>query len=84
MLVTAGIQFRKTHDLTVLVQIQPETLQAEFDSVDLERLQQWAVEARYPADLPEIDASEAMEIVAIATQVVAIIALYLAQHLTTP
>lgn len=75
-LVNAGLPFRKTHDLIVLAQLQPEPVRTELATVDLERLQQWAVDARYPADLPEIDAQEAASIVAIAERVVSIIAVY--------
>jgi hypothetical protein len=52
-------------------------LRDQFKVVELERLQQWAVEARYPADLPEINPLEAAEIVAIAEKVVSIIVTYL-------
>ena len=67
----AAIQFRKTHDLVVLVALQPEPVRSEVDILDLQRLQQWAVDARYPADLPGITADEADAVVAIADQIVA-------------
>ena len=73
-LVHAAIQFRKTHDLVVLVALQPEPVRSEVSRLDLQRLQQWAVDARYPADLPDITASEAVAVVAIAEQIVAAIA----------
>ena len=70
-LVHSAIQFRRTHDLVVLVALQPEPVRSEVDSLDLQRLQQWAVDARYPADLPDITAGEADAVVAIADQIVA-------------
>lgn len=72
-LVHAAIQFRKTHDLVVLVALQPDPVRSEVDSLDLQRLQQWAVHARYPADLPDITAGEAASVVAIADQIVALV-----------
>jgi len=73
-LVHAAIEFRKTHDLVVLVALQPEAVQPEVGSFDLQRLQQWAEDTRYPADLPDITAAEAVNVVAIANQIVATIA----------
>ena len=70
-LVQAAIQFRKTHDLAVLVALQPEPVRSEVSNLDLQRLQQWAVDARYPADLPDITAGDAAAVVAIAEQIVA-------------
>jgi HEPN domain-containing protein len=70
-LVHAAIQFRKTHDLVVLVALQPDPVRSEVGNLDLQRLQQWAVDARYPADLPDITAGEAAAVVAIADQIVA-------------
>ena len=69
----AAIQFRKTHDLVVLVALQPEPVRSAVGSLDLQRLQQWAVDARYPADLPDITAGEAASVVAIADQIVALV-----------
>ena len=70
-LVHAAIQFRKTHDRVVLVALQPEPVRSEVGDLDLQQLQQWAVDARYPADLPDITAGEAARVVAIAEQIVA-------------
>ena len=70
-LIHGTIQFRKTHDLVVLVGLQPEPLRSEVGNLDLQRLQQWAVDARYPAELPDITPGEAAAVVAIADQIVA-------------
>lgn len=73
-LLHAVVQFRKTHDLVVLVALQPEPVRSEVSNLDLQRLQQWAVDARYPADLPDITAGEAAVVVAIAEQITAAVA----------
>ena len=73
-LVDAAVPFRKTHDLVVLVALQPEPVRAKVSNLDLQRLQQWEVDARYPADLPDITAGEAVAVVAIADQIVAAVA----------
>jgi len=73
-LMHAAIHFRKTHDLVVLVALQPEPVRSEAGNLDLQRLQQWAADARYPADLPDITAGEVVAVVAIADQIVAVVA----------
>ena len=70
----AAIQFRNTHDLAVLVALQPEPVRTAVGDLELQRLQQWAVDARYPADLPDITAGEAVAVIAIADQIVATVA----------
>ncbi len=76
-LVHSAIQFRKTHDLVVLVALQPEPVRSKVSELDLQQLQQWAVDARYPADLPDITAGEAAAVVAIADQIVAVVSVAL-------
>ena len=73
-LVHAAIHFPKTHDLVVLVALQPQSVRSKVSNIDLQQLQQWAVDARYPADLPDITAAEAVAVVAIADQIVAAVA----------
>lgn len=72
-LVHAGIQFRKTHDLVVLVGLLSGPVRQKVGKLDLQRLQQWAVDGRYPADLPDITSGEASVVVTIAAQIVAAI-----------
>lgn len=76
-LVHAVIQFRKIHDLVVLVALQPEPVRSEVSNLDLQRLQQWAVDARYLAD---ITAGEAAAVVAIADEIVAAVAAALLEN----
>jgi hypothetical protein len=59
----------------VLEALQPEPVRSEVSELDLQQLQQWAVDARYPADLPDITAGDAAAVVAIADQIVAAVAL---------
>ena len=82
-LLRAAIQFRKTHDLVVLVSLQPEPLRSEVGELDLQHLQQWAMDARHPADLPEITSSDAVAVVAIAEQLVARVASVLREGVGT-
>lgn len=79
-LIDGGIRFRTTHDLVVLVDLQAEPLRSAISALDLQQLQQWAVDARYPADLPAITAGEAVTVVAIADQLVATVAVALREN----
>lgn len=47
-LMRAAIQFRNTHDLAVLVALQPEPVRTAVGDLELQRLQQWAVDALVP------------------------------------
>ena len=55
-------------------------VRAVVGNIDLQRLQQWAVDARYPADLPDITVGEAAAVVAIADQIVAAVAAALREN----
>ena len=69
-LIDAGIHFRKTHDLAVLVALQPVAVRSAVSDLDLQQLQQWAVDARYPADLPDITSGEAAAVVRLSEHIV--------------
>lgn len=73
-LIEARIPFRNTHDLVVLVALQPDPLRSALSSLDLQQLQQWAVDARYPGDLPGVTIAEAKQVLAIAEQIVDVVA----------
>jgi HEPN domain-containing protein len=73
LLVHGRVQFRKTHDLAVLVALLTETEQSALVEIDVQRLQQWAVDVRYPADLPDITVMDAFEIVVIADNIVSVV-----------
>lgn len=72
-LVASGTPFRKTHDLAILVGLQPEAIRSLLGDVDLELLQPWAVETRYPSDLPDATTSEASSAVTTAAEVLAVV-----------
>lgn len=78
-LIHASVQFRNTHDPVVLVALQPEPVRSNVGVLDLQRLQQWAVHARYPTDLPDVTPGEATAVVAIAEQIAAAVAVALRQ-----
>ena len=70
-LVHAAIQFRKTHDLVVLVALQPDPVRSEVDSLDLQRLQQWGGGCALPSRPSRHHSRRAASVVAIADQIVA-------------
>lgn len=57
VLIRLGIEVLRIHDLVGLHRLLPESEQARFDESDLEALNPWTIEGRYPADLPESDRS---------------------------
>ena len=64
VLIFLQIDFPRTHDLNILRNLVPESWQLKAAHPDLAYLTGWAVEARYPGDMPEAtnaDASEAVE-----------------------
>ena len=69
LLIASSIPFKKTHDLVVLAGLQDLNVSQELDSVDLILLHPWAVEARYPGDLPDATDEEAAVVVETAATV---------------
>lgn len=69
-LVAESIPFRKTHDIVVLAGLVPVRLSADLSTLDLLVLQPWAVDGRYPGDLPDATDGEASEVVDTAIAVV--------------
>lgn len=69
-LIEAAILFRKTHDIVVLVGLAPLSLAALLAQVEVLILQPWAVDGRYPGDLPDATAAEAAEAVAVSSRIV--------------
>ena len=72
-LVAVKKPFPRTHDLLALVAIVPDTLRVRLTTVDLAILDPWAVDARYPGDLPDIERSEAAGVIDVAELTVAIV-----------
>ena len=61
VLVFEQIAFPYTHNLTTLSNLIPDEWSVAQAEADLERLSEYAVESRYPGDLPEITSTEAEE-----------------------
>jgi HEPN domain-containing protein len=70
VLVAEATPFRRTHDIIVLKALLPASLVDEIDSVDVVVLQPWAVDGRYPGDLPDATHDEATEVVATASAII--------------
>ena len=54
--------------------LQSEPVRSEVAGLELQRLQQWALDDRYPADVPEASAGEAGEVVGVASRLVDVVA----------
>ena len=64
VLIFLQIDFLRTHDLNILRNLVPDSWQLKAAHPDLASLTGWAVEARYPGEMPEAtnaDASKAVE-----------------------
>ncbi len=61
LLVSCGIAFPKTHDLVVLVNLLGKECRLELNIEDVQPLNRYSVEARYPGDWDPIDMPEALE-----------------------
>ena len=59
VLVCEQIAFPRTHNLNALINLVPAGWAVKDVEADLERLTEYAVESRYPADMPDITADEA-------------------------
>ena len=62
-LIFLQIDFRRTHDLNVLRDLLPESWQLKTALPNLDSLNRWAIEARYPEDTREATKAEATEAV---------------------
>jgi HEPN domain-containing protein len=62
--------FRKVHDLTELHSLVTATRSSGIDKLDLDLLNPWVIEGRYPGDVPEASGELALECVAAAERVV--------------
>ena len=58
----------------MLAELQPEPLRSAVLALDVERVQPWAVDARYPADVPEVSPEEAGDVVGVASRLVDLVA----------
>jgi HEPN domain-containing protein len=69
LLIALGIEVPRIHDLIGLHRLLPEPDQERFEAVDLEVLNPWTIEGRYPADLPDVDNAVIEETLAAARRV---------------
>jgi HEPN domain-containing protein len=58
-LVRLQLEFPRTHDLDLLLNLLPDDWSLHAQAIDLTQLSEWAVEARYPGDWPEATVSDA-------------------------
>ncbi len=56
----------------MLVGLLPSGLREKLELLDIDVLQPWAVDGRYPGDLPDPSADEAAEALAVASAIVRI------------
>jgi HEPN domain-containing protein len=73
LLVHHNIDPPKLHDLDRLVQRLPSDEGLELAAIELPELTRWAIEGRYPGDLDEANAADAVRAVAIAKQVLEVV-----------
>jgi HEPN domain-containing protein len=73
VLVFLGIDPPRQHDLDALRLLIPQEWSVARNPLALEKLTVWAVEARYPGDLPDADGNDAKEAVEIARSVYALV-----------
>jgi len=69
-LIRREIVFPRIHDLVALRALLPAGLSAGVDEPDLASLSAWAVEARYPGDLPDATTPDARAAVAAARAII--------------
>jgi HEPN domain-containing protein len=69
-LIERAVTLRRSHDLFEIVGLLPDDDAALIDEGDLELLNPWAIEGRYPADLGDVTADRVDAVVAAAGRVV--------------
>jgi len=62
-LVASGVNFPRIHNLNALRNLLPAGWSVKGEQPDLAELSEWAVEARYPADLPAATREDAQRAV---------------------
>ena len=69
LLVRRGVPMPRIHDLFGLHRLLPVDDQGRFDEADLELLNPWTIEGRYPADTGELGRDELDDVLAAAKRV---------------
>jgi len=72
-IVASGTPIPRVHDLLALVGLASDRVTSGLASLDLSALHPWAVDARYPGDLPDVSHEEGRLLIDVAAQSVAII-----------
>ncbi len=72
-LIVERIDFPFTHDLDRLRNLLPERWQVKAAFPDLAEMTIWAVEARYPADMPEVLPMDAQRAITLADRILELI-----------
>jgi HEPN domain-containing protein len=80
VLISYGTAFRKTHDVVVLAAQLPAEVAVELDEIDVLVLQPWAVDGRYPGDLPDATPEEAGEALAVAEHLYGVADAHINRH----
>jgi hypothetical protein len=70
MLIGRGVSVPRIHDLIGLRALLPAADQLLFGDDDLELLNPWTIEGRYPADNPDAGADELAKVLAAAHNVI--------------
>lgn len=82
-LIAEAIDFPFTHDLDRLRNLLPDKWAVKKAFPDLAEVTIWAVEVRYPADMPEVLESDAKRALSVAGAVIHLVEDDLAEHLRT-
>lgn len=69
-LIWVDTPFPKTHDLGDLRALLPESLAREIDEADLELLEPWVIDGRYPGNVPDLASGHALRCVEAAQRTV--------------
>ena len=69
VLVMEQIEFARTHDLRILMDLMPSTVRIDLDAANQDRLTRFAVATRYPGEEEPISLAEARLAVQIARRV---------------
>lgn len=69
VLVLKGIDFDKTHKISMLLSLLPRNIRPEMSRLEQETLSDFAVMARYPGDYEPISLADARKAVAVARRV---------------
>lgn len=72
-LIAAGVPFKKVHDLAEIRGLLPPGRADAVDVADLELLNPWVIDGRYPGDVPEATSADAAACIAAAARVVDVI-----------